>query len=121
VKYKLCPGNEFSEGNWNLSVISCSYSNLDSTQINKELFSVSCNQVRGQKYSAHHEVQSFNQPLCTVLIDHKIKTKVTYFDKLWFHINAVSNELEFTFTNESNERFNYDCDIFLQVIFQRIN
>jgi hypothetical protein len=75
VTYRLCPGTEFSEGKWNLSLISLSYNIIENPQeqINKEVFSISCNQVKGHKYSNSYEVESYNQPLSTFVLDHKIK------------------------------------------------
>jgi hypothetical protein len=120
VTYKLCPGTEFSEGVWNLSLLSLTYSVITSDQTNKEVFSISCNQVKGHQFSSSNEVESYNQPLSTFIVDHKLKTKNVNFEKLWFHINSISNELKFSFKNESNEAFEYDCEIYLQVLFQRI-
>ena len=122
VTYKLCPGTEFSEGIWTLSLISLTYSLIDSQQTNKELFSISCNQVKAQKISSSNEIENYDQPLTTFLLDHKVKTKIVYLDKMWFHINALSNELKFSFKNESNgnARVVFDSEIYLHVIFQRL-
>ena len=120
LTYKLCPGMEFSEGLWNLSLVSFTYSLIDSQLTTREVFSISYNQVKGQKISNSNEIENYDQPLNTFVLDHKVKTKVIYFEKLWFHINAVSNELKFSFQNETNERFVYDSEIYLQVIFQRL-
>lgn len=120
LTYKLCPGTEFSEGIWNLSLVSLTYSLIDSQLTNKEVFSISCNQVKGQKISTSNQIENYDQPLATFLLDHKVKTKTFYFDKMWFHLNAISNELKFSFENETNERFSYDAEIYLQVIFQRL-
>jgi len=65
ISYKLCPADEFSTGEWFISLSSVSYDA-------KETFSLCCevtsNFVVGQKYSENFEVQFYEQPLATVSI-----------------------------------------------------
>jgi hypothetical protein len=122
IVYRLCPITEFSEGIWCLSVRSLSYTiNALPNQI-KNLFSISCNQIKGQKFSSSNEIETYNQPLSMFLIKNdpnEVTKNVIYFDTQWFHINALSNELKFVLTNEENNAFAYQSDICVQIIFQR--
>ena len=121
IIYKLCPINEFSDGIWNISIQSLSYSTT-TNQIN-DLFSVSCNVVKGQKLSESNEVENYNQPLCMFVINNlpnQSQRNIIYFNKQWFHINALSNEVKFEFKNEDNPFFVYESQVTIQVLFQRV-
>ena len=102
--YKLCPVTEFSEGLWNLSIVSLFYNCRITTNV-KDFYSVSCNLVKAQKFSSQNEVESYEQPLTTFYLESMPTNskKLTYFEKNWFHINSLSNELTFTVTNETNK------------------
>ena len=106
--YKLCPITEFSDGHWNLCVVSLFY-NCRTTNI-KDYFSVSCNLVKAQKFSNENEVESYQEPLVTFYLESTATNskKNIYFDKNWFHINSLSNELTFTLTNETNNVIHYN-------------
>ena len=120
--YRLYPNTEFSEGLWNLTILSISYS-LNVNNIN-DIFSVCCNLVKAHKISQLNEVENYEQPLGVFHlknIQNEAETKkVIYFDKHWFQINALSNEVKFILKNETNENFNYDCDLIMHVSFQKI-
>ena len=121
IIYKLCPINEFSDGIWNISIQSLSYSTT-TNRIN-DLFSVSCNVVKGQKLSESNEVENYNQPLCMFVINNlpnQSQRNIIYFNKQWFHINALSNEVKFEFKNEDNPFFVYESQVTIQVLFQRV-
>ena len=119
--YRLYPNTEFSDGIWNLTISSLSYS-LNVNNVN-DIFSISCNFIKDHKISHLNEVQNYQQPLGVFhlkSIENDSTKKVIYFDKQWCQINALSNELNFILKNETNENFNYDCDLIIQVLFQRI-
>lgn len=62
-------------------------------------------------------------PLITFLLEsvpNKSTKKNISFDKTWFHINALSNQLVFTVHNKSNPLFAYQSEFLLQVLFQRL-
>ena len=122
IVYKLVPSTEFSEGVWNLSIVSVSYCIV--TPLNrqhvKDIFSISCNIVKGQKLSASNEIENYNMPLNTFLIDTNLEKNLTYFAAHWFQINAVSNEVKFSIKNESNEELLFDAHVNLHVMFQKI-
>jgi hypothetical protein len=122
IVYKLCPGTEFSEGLWNLTVVSLSY-NCQSVNEVKDVFSLTCNFVKGQKFSDENEIENYEMPLITFLLEsvpNKSTKKNISFDKTWFHINALSNQLVFTVHNKSNPLFAYQSEFLLQVLFQRL-
>ena len=123
IVYRLCPINEFSVGIWNLSILSLSYSVKPLTIEIKDIFSVSCNFVKGQKLSLTHQVETYEEPLSMFLfknVQNKTSKNIIYFEKQWFHMNTLSNELKFTLKNEDNLNFNYESEIILQVLFQRV-
>ena len=61
LTYRLCPNTEFSLGAWNLSVTAISYSCTDVHF--KSQCSLSCNFVRGQKYSVNEDsIVSYQMP-----------------------------------------------------------
>jgi hypothetical protein len=115
--YQLCPSTEFSEGVWNLSIASVSYS-TNNPDDKKDIFSISCNVVKSQKLSSSNEIENYNQPLNTFLIETK-KKQTIYFNAHWFRINAISNELKFTIKNETNSTIEYDGLVYLHVLFQK--
>ena len=121
ITYTLSPATEFSEGIWTIAVNSLTYECLiDSIEI-KHSFSISCNLVKSQKLSSSNQVETYDQPLNVFIFDAKLKKNIIYFDKLWFQINAVSNELKFTIKNvEKNENVTYANKITLHVLFQRV-
>ena len=123
--YKLCPINEFSEGIWNLSIQSISYSIAQNQNKINDLFSVSCNVIKAQRLSSvTYEVENYNQPLCMFIINNiqnQTQRNIIYFEKQWFHINALSNELKFALSNEDNPAFLYESQISMQILFQRIS
>ena len=123
IVYRLCPINEFSDGIWNLSLLSLSYSIKPLTIEIKDVFSVSCNFVKGQKLSLTHQVETYEEPLSMFLfknVQNKTSKNIIYFEKQWFHMNTLSNDLKFTLKNEDNLNFNYESEIILQVLFQRV-
>ena len=123
IVYRLCPINEFSVGIWNLSILSLSYSVKPLTIEIKDIFSVSCNFVKGQKLSLTHQVETYEEPLSMFLfknVQNKTSKNIIYFEKQWFHMNTLSNELKFTLKNEDNLNFNYESEIILKVLFQRV-
>ena len=123
IVYRLCPINEFSDGIWNLSIVSLSYSVKPLTIEIRDVFSVSCNFVKGQKLSSSHEIETYEQPLSMFMLKNvlsKSSKNIIYFEKQWFHINTLSNELKFTLKNEDNLNFNYESEIILHVLFQRL-
>jgi hypothetical protein len=121
ITYTLCPATEFSEGLWTIAINSLTYECIIEGIEIKQSFSISCNLVKSQKLSSTNQVESYDQPLNVFIFDSKLKKKTIYFDKLWFQINAVSNELKFTIKNvEQNENVTYANKITLHVLFQRV-
>ena len=120
--YKLCPITEFSEGVWQLSISSIAYTVQPIVNELNDFFSISCNLVKGQKYSSTNEVENYELSLSTFILRNK-PTKITrniiYFEKEWFQINALSNELKITLRNENNVNFVYDSEVYIQVCFHR--
>ena len=53
VNYRPCPSSEFSNGAWNVCINAISYNCHD--QNFKSDCSISCNFVRGQKFSANED------------------------------------------------------------------
>ena len=121
--YKLCPINEFSDGTWHISVSTLSYLIKPIGSEIRDIFSLSCNFVKGQKLSNSNVVESYELPLSMFLcknVQGKFTKSIINFDQKWFHINALSNELKFSLTNQDNVNYNYDLQIFLHVVFQRV-
>ena len=84
---------------------------------------MTCNVIKGQKLSVNNEVENYNQPLCMFVFNNvrnQSQRNIVYFDKQWFHINALSNELKFAVKNEDNPAFVYEGQITIQVLFQRV-
>ena len=122
IVYKLCPITEFSEGVWQLSIFSIAYSVPAILNEINDIFSISCNLVKGQKYSILNEVENYQLPLTTFILQNKpskVTRNIVYFEKQWFHINALSNELKISLKNENNVNFVQNCEIYVQVLFQR--
>jgi hypothetical protein len=117
--YDLCPSTEFSEGIWNLCLVSLSYSTNINENI-KDIFSISCNVAKSQKFTATKEIETYNQPLNSFLLDSSLKKNTIYFNTQWFHINALSNQVKFCIKNETTEEILFESTIYLHVIFQRI-
>ena len=117
--YQLCPSTEFSEGIWNLCLVSLSYSNT-TTNDYKGIFVISSNVVKSQKFSVSKEVENYDQPLNSFLLDSSLKKNTIYFQKNWFHINAISNEIKFHIRNQTAEDILLNPTIFLHVLFQKI-
>jgi hypothetical protein len=114
--YKLCPSTEFSKGVWNLCVVSVSYSANGNL---KDIFTISCNVVKSQKFSASNEIDIYDQELTSFVLDSSLKKHTIYLATHWFHINAISNEIKFCIKNETTEEVVFDASIFIHVIFQR--
>ena len=66
LKYTLCPVNEFSEGVWNIAIksiaFSCEIRNF------KEICQISCNLCKAQKRNQSFQVQSYQQPFGTFVM-----------------------------------------------------
>jgi hypothetical protein len=118
--YNLCPSTEFSEGVWNLSLVSASFSAPVLNENVKAIFSISCNVVKSQKISSSNEVENYNQPLNTVLIDTSVNKNITHFNTHWFYINAISNVVKFYFKNETPQGEQFNAEVYLHVLFQRV-
>jgi hypothetical protein len=117
LKYKLCPNStEFSQGLWNISIPSISFSCHERNV--KELCQVSCNFVKAQRWSQNNEIESYEEPLGMFLLETGSKT--IYLDKIWFKLNSDSNELYLHVTNTNEIALNIDCFISVLVLFQKI-
>jgi hypothetical protein len=116
VKYQLCPSTEFSEGLWNISVASIAFTCRE--QNVREHCNLSCNLVKAQKFSDRQEVQSYQQPFALFMLETGIKT--IQFDKTWFLINCVSNELKISIENVNGDNLLVDCDVQILILFQRV-
>ena len=76
LTYHPCPSSEFSSGAWNLCVNSISYK--CNNQNFKSHCSISCNFVRGQKFSENQDsVLTYQLPLHLFLIETGEKTLQT--------------------------------------------
>lgn len=88
LNYRLCPNTEFSSGAWNLSIAAISYSCEDANF--KTICSLSCNFVRGQKYSASEgSTISYQMPLVLFSLESGVHTsthgnKFKYGNRLLF-------------------------------------
>ena len=123
IVYRLCPINEFSEGVWHISVSTLSYVIKPIATEIRDIFSLSCNFVKGQKLSNSNVIENYELPLSMFLcknVQGKFTKSIINFEKQWFHINALSNELKFSLTNQDNLIYNYDLQIILHVVFQRV-
>ena len=119
ITYKLCPITEFSEGVWNLSILSVAYA-CNQNDVNF-ICSLACNLVKAQKYNLNNEVELYEQPLAVFRIESATPLKVFNFEKTWFYINALSNELKITIKNERNQQnLQINCDVFVQLLFRRV-
>ena len=78
ITYKLFPSTEFSEGVWNISLVSISYTCATSDV--EELCSVSCNMVKSQKLKDDsYTVESYEQPFGVFLLSSsKIRNTITF-------------------------------------------
>ena len=118
VVYKLCPITEFSEGIWNLTLLSVGYS-CNVPNFNS-VCSLSCNLITSSKFNSNFEVELYEQPLGMFLIKSGPPATIN-FEKTWFHINTLSNELKISIKNERNrEKLKVDCDMYIQVLFRRV-
>ena len=73
LKYKLCPVNEFSEGVWNISILSIAY--FCKAENFEEHCQVSCNLAKAQKFNdISFEVETYNQPFGIFLLEEGKRT-----------------------------------------------
>ena len=67
IVYKLCPVTEFSCGVWNIAIKGLSYNcKIDNY---KEVCKISCNLVKGQKFNKYFEVQTYQQPFGSFILE----------------------------------------------------
>ena len=78
IIYRLCPSTEFSEGVWNLCLLSIAFS--CASNIN-ELCSISCNMVKSQKLNEEYSVECYEQPLGMCLLNSEKSKNIHYFGK----------------------------------------
>ena len=118
VVYKLCPITEFSEGVWTLTLLSIGYS-YNVANFNS-VCSLSCNLITSSKFNSNFEVELYEQPLGMFILKSGPPTTIK-FEKTWFYINALSNELKISVKNERNQqKITVNCDVFIHVLFRRI-
>ena len=68
VTYKLCPNTEFSEGAWNLSIHAISYQCQEANFVSQ--CALTCNFVRGQKYSLNEtSITNYQMPLIVFSVE----------------------------------------------------
>ena len=119
LKYKLCPLTEFSEGKWNLSLFSAAYS-CNTNDVN-EICSITCNLVKAQKYNLNNEVELYEQPLGICQIQSAVSKKTFNYEKTWFYINSLSNELEISIINLTDQqKLSINCEMYIQLLFRRV-
>lgn len=119
LKYKLCPLTEFSEGKWNMCLYSAAYS-CNINDVNS-ICSISCNLVKAQKYNLNNEIELYEQPLGICQIQSVVSKRTFNYEKTWFYINSLSNELEISIKNESNQqKLSINCEMYIQLLFRRV-
>ena len=74
--YKLCPSTEFSEGVWNICIVSLAYFCKNDV---KEVCEVSSNLVKSQKYTPNSEVELYDQPFTLFVLDSSKGQNCCYF------------------------------------------
>ena len=78
LTYKLCPSSEFSDGVWNICILSLGYTCNENDV--SEICEVTCNLVKSQKYNHNSEVESYDQPFSLFLLDStNSRKKCLYF------------------------------------------
>jgi hypothetical protein len=116
LTYKLCPNNtEFSQGIWNISIPSISYSCED--QNVKEICQFSCNFVKSRRWSKG-QIESYEQPFGMFLLESTSKTIA--FEKTWFLMNADSNELIINVKNLNENYLNLNCFVSVLLLFKKL-
>ena len=66
LKYRLCPSDEFSTGQWSVAISSVAYA---SNETSKLCCQISSNFVVAQKFSESLHVVTYEQPLTSCFID----------------------------------------------------
>lgn len=78
-RYSLCPPEEFSFGLWSIAISSIAYSASQATNIFISC-EVSSNFVVAEKFNEQREVETYEQPLASFMIDTtKIKLRTQIF------------------------------------------
>jgi len=113
--YKPYPQDELNHFSF-LSVNSVSYSTSENFT---EVFTISCNVVKGPKYSNNYEIITGQYPLATFLLKGQPNsTNCVRFNLNWFPITSLSDQLKFTFENFVQERSTKTCDVRLVVFLK---
>ena len=73
LKYKLCPVNEFSEGVWNVAILSIAY--FCAVDNFYEHCQISCNLAKAQKFNSENfQVELYEQPFALFSVEEGRKT-----------------------------------------------
>jgi hypothetical protein len=116
LTYKLCPNStEFSQGLWNVSIPSISYT-CHQRNVN-ELCQISCNFVKSQRWN-QNEIETYQQPFGVFVLE--TLTKTISFDQKWFKLKSDTNELIVSLTNMNEDVVNIDCFVAVLVMFQKV-
>ena len=118
LKYQLCPVNEFSEGVWNITILSVGYScNVENF---KEHCKISCNLSKNQRFNDSSEVELYEQPFALFYLEEQ-KHTVYFGEPIWLYMNVHSNVLEFKISKvNSEENLMIDCELNIHCVFQRV-
>ena len=87
LKYQLCPVNEFSEGVWNITVLSIGYSSA--VKNFKEHCQISCNLCKSQRFNDSFEIELYEEPFGLFALEEGRHT--VYFRKKENNFKYVNN------------------------------
>lgn len=120
LSYRLCPSDEFSNGQWCVSVSNIAFR---SEQPLNALCTLSTNFCVHKKFSKSGEPEIYEEPFGTFELVTTREKKMTTKDltPIWLKINRISDVLKLRFKNPfSNEDMKLDCTITALLLFQKI-
>jgi len=121
VIYRTYPVNEFSTGKWSLAVSSITY---DSEIAFSTTCAITSNFSTSQKRTSKGEVKIYQMPLAVFHLKTTAATprSIFRFTPTYFPMNTIGDELRMSLTDifqDSDEALNFNCDVILQILFER--
>jgi hypothetical protein len=113
---KICDqSTNISLGLWHICITSIC---LDCKEPNGIFCTISCNLVTDKRLNFDSKIETYHSPIATVFLKGR---KIVYLEKTWYTINNQCSEIKLFFTNiHTGEVISTDCEIYVNVLFQRV-
>lgn len=119
LKVKI-PFEEIRQGLWQLCILNVAYEASEKVNL---ISSISTNYITDVRYNQSDIIETYSPSLALILLKNTSTTEfkaVQQFEKNWFFVNNLSEQLILNFQNvKNNQKVTNDINLYVTVLLQR--